>query len=180
MKNLLLLLVILPCCCMAQSEYSDRLGINETDAVTHKAIKSTFWQVFERGSLHKNLNTFYRISSINGAYYLDLKVIHGGDIFVVPRNGEFWLLLDDGSIVKLYNTEYKTTSIGDGARRWAGSGAEGVTLSFPITGNDMKKLLHNYVERIRLYTGDGFLERRINENRSELFMDEVALVYYSR
>ena len=180
MKKLLLLLVILPYLSKAQSEFSDRLATDATNEHTHDVIKRSYWQVLERGNLRKNINTFYRISSVNGAYYLDLKVIHGGDFFVVPRNGELKLRLENGNVITLYNSEYKTTSIGEGARGWAGSGAEGVMLSYLINDNDIKELLHNYVDRIRLYSGDGYIEKSISEHRSELFMDEVSLVYYSK
>ena len=182
MKRLLLpiLIFLLPVVSLAQGQFWDRLGLDYVDDSTHDVIKCSYWQVFERGNLHRTMNTFYRISSINGKLYLDLKIIQGGDVFVVPRNGKFQLLLDDDNVVTLYNTEYKTTSKGDGARRWAGSGAEGIFLSFPITLGDAEMMVHNYVDRIRLYTGEGFVERRITDTHSELFRDELRLVYDSK
>ena len=180
MKKLLLLFLLLPFLSNAQSQFSDRLATDVIDETTHDVVKRSFWQVFERGNFRKNINTFYRISSINGNYYLELKVIHGGDVFVVPRNGEFKLRLENGDQITLYNSEYKVTNRGAGARGWAGNDAQGVYLTFPITNKDMITLLHNYVDRIRLYTVDGYMEKRIPEYHSELFMDEVALVYYSK
>lgn len=180
-KNLLLgALFLLPYLSNAQEQYVDMLATDVVDETTHDIIKSSYWQVLERGSFSRNLNTFYRISSVNGKFYLDLKVIHGGDIFVVPRNGELMLWLENGDIVTLYNTAYKTTSIGAGARKWAGSGAEGMTVTYRITENDIKQLLHNYIARIKFCTGDGYVEKRITEYHSEVFMDEVALVYYAQ
>ena len=182
MKRLLLpaLLFLLPIAGVAQGQFWDRLSQDYTDDSTHDVIKCSYWQVFERGNLHRTMNTFYRISSINSKLYLELKIIQGGDVFVVPRNGLFQLLLDDGNVITLHSTEYRTTAKGDGARRWAGSGAEGMLLSFPISSDDAKMMLHSYVARIRLYTGEDFVERRITDTHSELFRDEMRLVYYSR
>ena len=52
-------------------------------------------------------------------------------------------------------------------------------VSYSLPREDAKAILHSYVARIRLYTGDGFVERRITPTHSELFKDEVALIYYS-
>ena len=182
MKRLLLpaLLFLAPMGGFAQGQFWDRLAQDYVDESTHDVVKSSYWQVFERGSLHRTMNTFYRVASINGKLFLELKIIQGGDVFVVPRNGEFKLLLEDGKIVTLYNTEYKTTTKGDGARHWAGSGAEGLMLSFPLTRDDASAIVHSYVKRIRLYTGEGFVERRITDTHAELFKDEMSLVYYSK
>jgi hypothetical protein len=182
MKRLLLpaLMLLLPVFSMAQGQFWDRLSQDYVDDSTHDVVKCSYWQVLERGNLHRTMNTFYRISSINGNLYLDLKIIQGGDVFVVPRNGKFQLLLEDDNVVTLSNTEFKTTSKGAGARRWAGSGAEGIMLSFPISRDDAKLMVQNHVDRIRLYSVDGFVERRITDTHSELFRDEMRLVYYSR
>ena len=182
MKRLLLpvLLFLAPVISLAQGQFWDRLAQDYIDDSTHDVVKCSYWQVLERGSLHRTMNTFYRIAGINGKLFLELKIIQGGEVFVVPRNGEFQLLLADDNVITLYNTQYRTTGKGDGARHWAGSGAEGIMLSFPLTGDDAKKIIHSYVDRIRLYTADGFVERRITDTHSELFRDELALVYYSR
>ena len=171
---------MLPCFSKAQERYTGRLDVNEIEGPAHTAVKRSSWQVLERGDLRKNVNTFFRFSSINGTCYLDLKVIHGGDFFIVPRNGELKFRLENGNSVTLYSTKYTATTIGDGARAWGGSGAEGATLSYTLTTDDIKQLLHDYVDRIRIYTGEWYVEKRITEYHSEVFMDELALVYYSK
>ncbi len=181
MKRLLpALFLLLPFSSIAQGQFWNNLAIDYVDEASHDVVKCSYWQVLERGNLHRTMNTFYRISSINGQLYLDLKIIQGGDVFVVPRGGEFKLLLEDGNIVTLHSTEFRTTDKGDGARHWAGSGAEGLLVTYPISREDAKTILHSYVARIRLYMGDGFVERRITPTHSELFKDELDLVYAAK
>jgi len=180
MRKLLLVFILFPCFCFGQGQFYDRLATDEVDKDTRQSIKRSYWQVFERGNLHRTMNTFYRVCYINGAFYLDLKVMQGGDVFVVPRNGDFELILENGDVVTLHNTVYKATGKGDGARRWAGSSAEGIFLTFPLSSDDMQLLLHYYVASIRLYTGEGFVQRRITNVHSELFRDEISLLYHSR
>ncbi len=180
MRKILLLFTFLPSFCLAQGQFYDRLATDEIDNETKQSVKRSYWQVFERGNLHRTMNTFYRISSIDGSFFLDLKVIQGGDVFVVPRNGEFELLLESGSILTLHNTVYKASSVGDGARRWAGSNAEGIMLTFPLSKKDMEQLMHDYVASIRLYTGEGFVQRKITATHSELFSDEISLLFHAK
>ena len=59
-------LLMLPFCSMAQGQFWDRLSLDYTDDETHDVVKCSYWQVFERGNLHRTMNTFYRITSING------------------------------------------------------------------------------------------------------------------
>ena len=179
MKKILLSFFLFPSLCYAQGQFYDRLAIDEVNKETKESIKRSYWQVFERGNLHRTMNTFYRLSCVNNSFYLDLKVMQGGDAFVVPRSGKFELLLESGDIVTLNSTAFKASSKGDGSRHWAGSSAEGMTLTFPVSDDDMKLLLHDYVASIRLYSYEGFVQRKITYNHSELFRDEVSLIYHA-
>ena len=175
-KLFLLLLIFLPGLCDAQEYLSDQLAENRIDEAAHDTIKRSYWQVMERASFSRKLNTFYRISSINGKIFLDLKIIEGGTVFVVARNAELKLVLENGTILILHNSAYQVSCKGCGARGYGGSGAQGVMLSFPINNSDLRTLLHNYIAEIGINTGEDYLEKKVNATHSELFIDELKLV----
>ncbi len=180
MRAILIFLFILPVICRAQDDLkSDYLQEDRIDNTTHDTIKRTFWMVLEHGNLARHLNTFYRFSCINSEYYLDLKIMEGGDSFVVAPNAEFKMRLERNIVVTLYNEHYTKSSKGGGARGNWGNGAQGVTLSFKISEFDRAMLLNYYMDKVRLYCTDGYLERRVNPVHSELFMDQLYLVYNS-
>ena len=179
MRTVIFLFCITPAFCFGQAQFYNRLAADLVDEKTGEVVRHTFWQVMERANLRQSLNTFYRVSSIGKKYYLDLKLMQGGEPFIVPRNGRFELILENGDVITLYNTAFTDSRKGDGALGYWGSGAEGMRLSFPIDDDDMVTLVHSYIARIRLYSADGFVERGINEYHSELFNDEICLVYSS-
>src|SRR5580704_1484647 len=102
-KTLLLLLILLPGLCGAQEYLRGQLAENRVDEVSHETIKRSYWQVLERAGFSRKLNAFYRISRINGDMFLDLKIIEGGEVFVVARNAELRLVLESGNILILHN-----------------------------------------------------------------------------
>jgi hypothetical protein len=178
-KIILCLLILLPGLCHGQEYLRYELAENRVDEVTHDTIKRSYWQVLERGGLSRKLNTFYRISRINHKYFLDLKIIEGGDVFVVARNAELRLVLEDGNILLLHNQEYEVSCNGCGARGYNGSGAQGVMLSFAVSSADLHTLFRHYITNIGINTGEDYLEKKVNDVHSELFVDELRLVYHS-
>ena len=180
MRKILLILLLFPLYCSAQVDLkSEYLQEDRIDESTHDTIKRTFWMVLEHANLSRHLNTFFRISYISGQYFLDLKIMEGGDSFVVAKNAEFKLKLERDIVVTLYNEDYQKSCIGCGAKGNWGNGAQGVTLSFRMYDFDLSMLMNYYVEKVRLYCEDGFLERKVNDQHSELLMDQIYLVYNS-
>ena len=176
-KKLLFLLLFIPAYAHAQRQLVDHIVINDVDSGTGYRVKRTAWLTLERGNFRKNLNTFYRISETDGQFFLDLKVSHGGDAFVVPRNAMLKLQLQAGEVVTLYSTTYKVAGKGEGARAWGGNDAKGAQLTYLMTPGDVKQLMHDYVVRIRLYTGEGYVEKTVTEHHAEIFMDQVTLLW---
>ena len=171
MRKLLLALFLFPLLCSAQKYRNDKLEISED------TIKSTYWQVLKRASARNPLTAFFRISNINDHYFLELKVMLGGASFVVPRNAELELEFNNNEYINLFNSEYRKSHMGGGARQFERNDLQGVTLSFPISDENMDKLLRHYLFHIRLHLDQNLPGATINENRSEDFMDALWLVY---
>ena len=177
MKKLLLsFLIILPCLCDAQEYLAGQFAENRIDEATHDTIKRSYWQVLERRGFSRKLNTFYRISRINGNIFVDLKIIEGGSVFVVARNAALKLILENGDILILHNTAYQVSCKDCGARGYGGSGGQGVLLSFPVDKDDLRTLLRKNISGIGINTGEDYLEKKISVDHSELFMDELRFV----
>lgn len=176
MKNLCLLLILIPSLCFSQTFPQGSFAENRVDEATHDTIMRTYWQVMERSGLSRKLNTFYRISRINDNIYIDLKVIEAGRPFVVPRGAELKILLENGNILLFHNKSYQVSCAGCGARGFAGSSVQGAVLSFEVTDYNMRQLMHHYIARIGINTGDDYLEKRITVEHSEVFMSELRMV----
>jgi len=99
--------------------------------------------------------------------------------FAVPRGAALELMLENDNILILHNTEYKMSCQGCGARGWVNGGAEGMMLSFQINEQDLRALLRYYIVGIGIHTGDGYLEKQVTQDRSDLFLDELRLVHFA-
>ena len=122
------------------------------------------------------LNIFFRASCIDGKYFLELKVTKAGEQFLVARNEPFKLQLAEDHIVTLYNTEYTHSSKGGGSKKDRGD-KPGVTLTYPISEHDVKLCGRYYADRLRLYSEGEYMGCAINPGNSEMFMQEMQLIY---
>ncbi len=183
MKKLLLGLILLPSICLAQFSAKDGLEKTQylqedfTDAATNDTIKRTHWHILERGQVERQLNVYFRISSINSAYFLDLKVVQGARTFAVAKYAPLQITLENGAELILYNTEYQRSCKGCGARGYKGNDAEGVTLCYPITEHAMALLLDNHAYKLKFTDGNGSYSRIIKENEAQTLMEELDLIY---
>ena len=179
MKKILLIVFLIPFICQAQSYREEYLCENRIDEYTHDSIMRTNWFVLARGVIGDQFNLFFRISSINGEYFLDLKAMDAGYLIVVARNAPLDLLLEGDIKIRLYNSSYQASCTGCGARGYNGSDAHGITLSYPVPKADMEKLQYYYLDKVKLYCANGYWLKKVNDNNSELFMSQVNLIYNS-
>jgi len=157
--------------CTAQRYRNDKLEVSED------TIKSSYWQTLRRATARNPLTAFYKISNINNNYFLELKVTLGGPSFVVARSAELELEFNDGKYITLFNTEYKKSCLACGTRKFEGNDMQGVTLSFPISKENMDALLHKYLYHFRLHLNHDLPGATLTDNRSEDFMDVLWMVY---
>lgn len=164
MKKTVLIFLFAPLFCLAQQHHAG------------EKVTRTAWDVLVRATFRYPLNIFYSISCVNGSYFLDLRAMHSDHNMVVARGAELALMLEDGTTVQLFNSAYATSCTGCGARGYATNNEEGISLSYPLTKNDMETLRDSYVDFVRLYNASGFWEKRVSENNGEILMKEIAAI----
>ncbi len=175
-----MLLIVLPCYCMAQDHMVGKLSEFRVDDETKDTIIRSYWQVLERSSMVHKLNTFYRISRINGDMFIDLKAVEGGELFVVPRGALVKLLLENGDVIVLRNEKYTVSCPGCGDRGYWGGQAHGVQLRFPLPDDDIRLMLRYHIMAIVVGSSDDYLEKRVSQSHADIFMSELRHVYRAR
>ena len=176
MKKLLLILVIFPLLAGAQGRRFFKLEENRVDPWSRDSVLSSYWHLLARGTIKDHLSVFFRISSVNGACTLQLKVMNAGNGIVVARNTPLDLYLDNGRKITLFSAEYQASCRGCGATGYGGSDAPGIMLSYPIPPHHLAQLQYGYVDKIKLYCADGYWFKTISENNSDVFLSQVEMV----
>lgn len=154
-----------------QSLQESRIDENSGDS-----LMSTYWHVLARGTVGDPFNVFYRLTSVNGAYAIQLKMMNAGRKIVIAKNAQLQLLLDNDRKLVLYNKEYRNSCKGCGARGLIGSDAHGVTVTYPIGSKDMAMLQYAYLEYVKVYSAEGYWLKRISERNSDIFIDQARLM----
>ncbi|MCW3122897.1 MAG: hypothetical protein JWQ38_2389 [Flavipsychrobacter sp.] len=176
MKRMVFLLFLLPVLCQAQSYKLSALEENRVDESTHDAVARTYWHVFSRGTMRDPLSISYRISRINNEYFLDIKMMDAGDKIIVAKNEPLELLQNDEERITLYNAEYAASCRGCGARTYTGNDAPGIMLSYPFHKADIVQLKRSYIKKIKLHSEEGYWFKKVNEQNSEIFLNQLNLV----
>ncbi|MHB8205793.1 hypothetical protein [Mucilaginibacter sp.] len=160
-KQTLLLLVIL--CCMSAKSFGQKLEENKVDDFTKSAIKRTSWE-----SLYSTMNgnAHFRFSLVNNSETFDFRLMRD-KVFSIDKDMQIMFKLDNGDIVTLNNLEFTVTCNGCGATGFVGSQAEGIDVRYPISKEQVEKLKAGKIVKVRVYTGDGYIDQDIKDKIAE-------------
>jgi len=174
MKKLLVLSLVL----WPSITFSQKIEENKIDEFTKSNVLRTSW---EKLVYSMKGTIFFRVSKIDNNTYLGIKMMlpgrsGRGDIFSISKDAELMLHLKTDEVVRIKNTEYATSGIGEGAKGFAGSSAWGIHANYTLPEDDRSKLADRAIDKIRVYTNDGYVEFEISEKKSTLINPAMALV----
>jgi hypothetical protein len=88
-------------------------------------------------------------------------------VFSIDKDMQIMFKLDNGDIVTLNNLKFTVTCNGCGATGFVGSQAEGIDVRYPITKEQVEKLKAGKIVKVRVYTGDGYIDQDIKDKNAE-------------
>lgn len=148
---------------------------NQIDEFTNQSIKRTSWE-----PLSKNMNgaLHFRISQINSHYFLDLKMIigQGGSVFSIGENDELMFKFMNGEVIKMMNKKFTITCEGCGAVGFIGSTAQGIQVSYPLNEDQVKLIVSNNIEKIRVYRTKDYIEESIKPKYADSVKIALSLL----
>jgi hypothetical protein len=157
--------------------YSQTLQENKTDDNTKATVKRTSWEkmVYQLSSVR--FTCYFRFSKIDSSYYMDIKLMNGGNEFSIEKGSKLMLRLSNDSLYTLVNLTRVTSSTGAGAVGSAGSQGMGIQTSYISLSDKTFKMLEKFrVKKIRIYNSDGYLESDVLDKFSSLVMASIKLV----
>ena len=156
---------------------SQELTENKVDEFTKNTVKRSSWELFNKGSFSANsFRSFFRLSQINDAIYLDIKMMPiGGGVYSISKGAKLMFKIDTGQIISVENLEYSLSCRGCGARGFAGSEAMGTQTSYRISKEDLLFLKTKLIHKIRIYTNDGYMEDEVSDKVRELLVGTIKL-----
>lgn len=173
MKNALLFTLIL----FPVLLFSQKIERNEIDEFTGKEIIETSWELLTKDRKAK-IASYARYRKIDEILYLDVRMILPYHDFFTVREGDvFYIKFSDDEVITLQNNELTFSGIGKGSIGLSGSEANGIFLSFNITSDKtIQKLKENQINKIRLYTTNGYMNAEVKEKYSKKMNDLTGLI----
>jgi len=171
-STILLLLAVL----LSSTANAQKLAENKVDEFTTVSIKRTTWEKFVGGGGMASLSTHIRVSKLDQRFLVELKMIRSNTVYSIDRGAELMFLLSNGDVVTLHNSEYTLTCSGCGATGFVGSTGMGTHTRYPITEEDIGKLLKDAIVKVRILTNDGYIEREVSKKESAMVHKMLALV----
>lgn len=167
MKTILLACLLIPVMSFAQKITEDKI-----DEFTKSSVKRTSWdKLFSTMKATSHI----RVSKINGIVYLNLKLMDGS-VFSMDENAKLMLKSTSDSIVTLYNLKFQITCRGCGAPGFGGSAAEGIDVSYVIDQDQAEYLKTHPLNKVRIYTSEGYIEEQVKSKNSDLLSSQLKLV----
>lgn len=154
-KVILLILVIIPVLCIAQTVNT------KVDEFTGEKTTITSWEkIYQGGATGKN-QTRIRFRHEGGVDFMEFRIFT--DCVASCDKGKEMLLKTNNSVIKVENLKYTLTKPGD----WNPKGTNNKLGIYLIcTGNDIYKLEKEIVTQIRITLSDGYRDIKLKEKDS--------------
>lgn len=165
-----LLFLLLPVFSQAQKIVEDK-----KDEFTGAIVKRTNWIQVAGGAFEA---TFYiRAGRVDSTNYLYLRIIYGSRIvYSIPEGAKLMLKMQDASVITLENTEYQLSTRGGGAIDLIGSDAPGTKTTYPVSDEDVAKLINTPIIKLRCYLSDSYFEDEIKDKKAKQIQQLFSLL----
>lgn len=165
--------LLLPLLLLSSTAFAQKLITDKTDEFTGKKIKET--SVENLAQPLSGISYRFSFKKINDNVYFNLRVISHGSVFAI-KDGEVLMLKTADSVIKLSNTEYSISKKGGAGGGLSSSYSEGVSLYFLLSNESIEMIKNKTIQKIRLYTTNGYSEQEIKSAADKRVKDALALI----
>jgi len=124
------------------------------------------------------MNCFLSVKKIDSIRYLQVIFIRGtGSPHSVKEGASFFIKLADSSFVELKNLKAESSCRGCAyTGRFSGSQAEGSRTTYILGDKTIEILRRTPINKIRIYTSEGYSQSDIKQQKSDVLMKELILI----
>lgn len=152
MKKILFILMLLSSVLLQ----AQKIEKDIIDEFTKQRTIYTSWVKVDKG--YMNL----RFKSIGDDTYVEYRY-QSNCVIAIGKNAELLFIDNSSNVHKLVNSEYAIANIGGGSTGFAGSKGLGIRANYV---GDISFFANN-LEKMRIYTTDGYLDRNISTKESD-------------
>lgn len=152
------------------------LAEDKKDEFTGSTVKRT---TYERLTpvMFNEFHAYFRLSKVDSLYTFDLKLFFGDRSYFTIRQGDKLMFkLNDGAVWQIESLETKISRTGQGSIDIIGSALPGVAISYGMNSDMLDALANNKIEKIRIYTSRGYVEKELKEKFDVSIKNAIRLI----
>jgi hypothetical protein len=172
MKQFLPLLLMLSFSATAQ-----KLTTNETDEFTRNQVKETSVEKLAHPFKMSGFAYNFSAKRINDNYYFNLRMMSlNKEVFAIRKDSKLMIRLKNDSIITLLAPSFEVSGTGKAGSGLSAGSAEGTSVYYPISRDEIDLLLSSEIVKLRVYTSEGYTEQDIKEAGSKKVKECFRLV----
>jgi hypothetical protein len=153
---------------MTVSATGQRLIVNKKDEFTGNHVKETSVEKLAHPFKMNGFAYNFSAKRVNETFFLNLHMMSlNKEVFAVRKDSRLMIRLKNDSVVTLFATEFDISGRGKAGSGLSSGNAEGASIYYPISADQIKDITESDIVKIRVYTTDGFTEQGIKKNGSE-------------
>lgn len=149
---------------------------DKTDEFTGRVVKRTSYEKLTP-VMFNEFHAYFRLSKVDSLYTFDLKLFFGDRSYFTIRQGDKLMFkLKDGSVHAVESLETKISRTGQGSIDIIGSVLPGVAISYGMNSDMLDALANNEIEKIRIYTSRGYVEKELKTKFGTSIKNAIQLI----
>lgn len=147
---------------------AQKLAEDEKDEFTGLQVKETSVEKLAHPFKMSGFSYNFAVKKVDDRYYFNLRMMSlNGEVFAIRKDSKFMLRLKNDSVITLLSPSFEVSGKGEAGSGLSASSAQGVSIYYPITKQEISLINASEITKIRVYTSDGFTEQDIKEAGSK-------------
>lgn len=141
---------------------AQKLVQNSKDEFTGNQIKETSVEKLAHPLKMNGFAYNFSVKRVNDTYFLNLRMMSlNKSVFAIREDSKLMIKLKNDSVITLFAAEFNVSGKGGAGSGLSAGNAEGTSVYYPISNEQIELILQSDISKIRVYTSDGFTEQDI-------------------
>lgn len=154
--------------------YSQKITKSEIDEFTNHKIVETSWHAVYRGWTDAG---YARFRSIDNRVIIDFSLMFtNAKGYIISTEDRLMLKLGNDTVIKLNPIETAIPCRGCCSTGFKGMNDFGSISHYSMSNEQFNQLLKSLIVKVRIYTGDGYIENEVKPNRAKTLFELAKLL----
>ncbi|AOR28770.1 hypothetical protein FORMB_17310 [Formosa sp. Hel1_33_131] len=152
--------------------------IKETDEFTGRSIERTKWEKLISKGLQPTILKYSILKEKDSVFFIGrIRVNAGKTVFAIGKGFRVIFKLDNGDTVVVKSNKHVVSRQGGANDGVFGSSIYGAEVTYVFDSNDdIEKLITNKVSKVRVYTDEGYFEKKVKSKAAVGLVKNLKLI----